>query len=382
MERRAFLRGGLATALAPGALAWPAAALAATAETAAALPRRRSLAEPVRLSSNENPLGMPESARRAIIDALAGGHRYPGLNATLAARIAGHNGVARESVSLGNGSAEILQMTVQAVAAGGTGVRVVIPDPTFEQVERYAAAMGADVVKVPLRTDHTHDLARMRTLADAGRGPVLVFICNPNNPTGTLTSCDDVAGWVHSAPAHVWFLIDEAYFEFVDDAGYRTFVPDALSRPNVVVSRTFSKIYALAGVRLGYAIAHADTIRRIDGFAAGNNINHLAAAAGLACVDDAAFVRASLQANAQGREFVYVMLRELGLEALPSHANFVLHRVPGDLRTYITRMRDAGVLVGRAFPPMLEYNRVSIGTPDELQRWAGTLRAFRGRGWV
>lgn len=373
MQRRSFVRTGLAAVLLTPAASLPLHALDS---------RRRSRlrrADPVRLSSNENPLGVPDSARDAIIDAIAQGHRYPQLNGELRTRIATKNGVEPSNIVLGNGSAEILQMTVQAMSVGGR-VRVVLPDPTFEQVERYARAMGAEIEKIPLLPDHTHDIDRMSEAAARSNTPVLAFVCNPNNPTGTLTSCDRVAEWIRTAPSNVWFLIDEAYLEFVDAATYRPMVRDALARENVLVSRTFSKVYGLAGIRLGYGIASAATIRRVSEFAAATNINHLAAAAALACIDDADFVRRSLDVNRRGLAAAYATLDELGIEYVPSHANFVLHRVTGDLRAYIAAMREEGVAVGRPFPLMTSWNRVSIGLPDEMAVWSAALHRLRSRG--
>lgn len=377
MQRRAFVRTGLAAAVLGPAIPFP-----AHARTFDLRSRGRSSADPVRLSSNENPLGVPDSARAAIVEAIARGHRYPQLNSSVRARIAEMNGIDAGNVVLGNGSAEILQMTVQAMLTAGRNVRVILPDPTFEQVERYASAMGADIEKVPLLPDHTHDLQRMRDSAARGTAPVLAFICNPNNPTGTVTSSASVAEWIRDAPSHVWFIIDEAYLEFVDDPAYRPMVQEAISRENVLVSRTFSKIYGLAGIRLGYGIAAPDTIRRVDGFAAATNINHLAASAALACMDDRDFVTRSLSVNRRGLQSAYTTLRDLEIEYLPSHANFLMHRVNGDLNAYIRRMREEGIAVGRAFPPMLSYNRVSIGLPDEMEAWAGALRKLRGSGLV
>jgi histidinol-phosphate aminotransferase len=377
MQRRKFVRGGLASAfLAPAALTLPGLARASTpvADALGLLLR----ADAARLSQNENPLGMPAEARQAIIDAIVEGHRYPRLNGTVAQRIAGVNGVESASVVLGNGSAEILQMVMQAATAGG-GARVILPDPTYE-VARYAASMHAEVVRVPLRPDHTHDLERMKEAAAAASGPALVFICNPNNPTGTVTAADEVADWILGAPEKAWFLVDEAYFEFADHPAYRTLVSEAAARPNVVVSRTFSKIYGMAGVRLGYGIAHPDTVRRISAFAASNNINHLAASAGLACIDRPEFVRRSLQVNRQGLDMACAVLDELGIEHIPSQANFVMHRIAGDHAAYATAMRDEGIITGRAFPPMLQHNRVSIGLPEEMERWAAALRIMRRRG--
>jgi histidinol-phosphate aminotransferase len=377
MQRRTFVRAGIMAALLGPAVPFP-----AQARTFDIRRRSRSPADPVRLSSNENPLGVPESARAAIIDAIARGHQYPQLNGTVRTRIAGMNGVDVANVVLGNGSAEILQMTVQAMLMDSRDVRVILPDPTFEQVERYASAMGATIEKVPLLPDHSHDLGRMRDSADRGTGPALAFICNPNNPTGTITSSDAVAQWIRDAPPHVWFLIDEAYLEFVDDAAYRPMVREAISRENVLVSRTFSKIYGLAGIRLGYGIAAPDTIRRVNAFAAATNINHLAGAAALACIDDRDFVGRSLDVNRRGLADAYATLRDLDIEYLPSHANFIMHRVNGDIAAYIARMREEGIAVGRAFPPMLSHNRVSIGLPEEMEAWAGALSRLRRQGLV
>ncbi len=369
MERRAFVRTGLAAALfAPGTLSLPEIARRTDAPVKLA-----------RLSSNENPLGPSAAARRAIIDMLGEGNRYARRNGEMIARLAAKHAVRPEHIVLGNGSTEILQMTVQAMSVERPA-RVVIPDPTFEVVEAYARSMGADIVKVPLRADHSHDLERMRDLPAADRGLVLQFICNPNNPTGTLTSCDAIGQWLANAPANVWFLIDEAYFEFAEDPSYRSFIAEATTRPNVIVSRTFSKVYGLAGVRFGYGIGHPDTIKRIGAFAAGTNINQFAFAGALASLDDEVFVRDSLALNARGRRFVYDTLNDLQLPYMPSHANFVFHKVNGELPAYINRMRAAGVQVGRPFPPLLNYNRVSIGTGEEMTLWADALRAFRKQG--
>ncbi|HSJ25723.1 MAG TPA: aminotransferase class I/II-fold pyridoxal phosphate-dependent enzyme [Longimicrobiales bacterium] len=383
MQRRAFVRRSLAVTLAaPAALHLDRATLSATSparspDSLGVVPFQRG---PARLASNENPLGVPDSARQAIVEAIAEGNRYPRLNARVAEALARRNGVQLDNVVLGNGSAEILQMTVQAASAGGTDVRVIVADPTFEQVERYATAMHARIVKVPLLANWSHDLDGMRAAALASAGPTLVFICNPNNPTGTLTSCDDIAVLLRSLPDDTWFLIDEAYLEYAHDPGYRPFIAEATSRPNTVVSRTFSKIYGLAGIRLGYAIGTADTIARVSDHAAATNINHLATAAALACLDDDAYVDRSLDVNRQGMTFAARTLDELGIEYLPSHANFVMHRIRGELRDYIDGMRENNVNVGRAFPPMLGWNRVSIGLPWEMQAWATALGRMRIRG--
>jgi histidinol-phosphate aminotransferase len=230
--------------------------------------------------------------------------------------------------------------------------------------------------------DFSHDIAAMEEATRDSPYPVLVYVCNPNNPTGSLTPVDDVVAWVERAGDNVHFLVDEAYFEFVDAPGYHSLDQMAIQNPNLVVARTFSKVYGMAGMRLGYGVTHPDTAQRLRSFACGPNANHLALVAGLAALNDRDWVEYSVSKNLESRRLAYGVLDELGLEYIPSHTNFVMHRISGDLRTYIRRMGDAGIRVGRPFPPMLDYNRVSFGLADEMERFADTLRDFRRKGWV
>jgi len=262
-------------------------------------------------------------------------------------------------------------------------LRLVAPAPTFEDVFEYSEPHPwIDLKPIPLLPDYAHDLTAMEEATKGAPGPVLVYICNPNNPTGSLTSVDDVETWIGRAPENVHFLVDEAYFEFVDSEVYRSLDTLALENPNVVVARTFSKVYGMAGIRLGYGIAHPETARTLQSFAAGTNCNHLALVAGLAALGDGEWVDKSVAANLQSRQIAYAVLDELGLEYLPSHTNFVMHRISGDLRQYINRMGEAGIRVGRPFPPMLDFNRCSFGLPEEMERHAEALREFRRRGWI
>ncbi len=347
--------------------------------------RGRDLGRPseqLRLNSNENPLGLSPAARRAVVDRLTEANRYPGaIRARLIEAIAKRHGVAPKHVVVGAGSTEILKLAVHATAAAGG--RLVVADPTFEDVARYGEWVGMEAIRIPLTRRYTHDLARMRDAAESGGGPTLVFLCNPNNPTGTVTSSGSIAEWIGSSDERTTFLVDEAYYEYAMDVpGYHSALHWLPDRPNVVVSRTFSKIFAMAGLRLGYAVAHPDTAGQLRLYRVRNNANQLAAAAGLASLDDAEFIRRSLAVNERGKAVVHECLDELDLEYLPSHTNFVMHRITGDLESYIERMRTHEVRVGRPFPPMLGYNRLSIGLPQEMEQFADTLRAFRRQGWI
>jgi histidinol-phosphate aminotransferase len=373
MKRRAFFRAGLAM----GAVG-----IGGVTTRSEAVPLTWTVPNgPLRLNSNENPLGLAPGARQAVIDGLSEANRYPGAKRReLMQALASKHGVGVENIVLGAGSTEVLQMMVQATAARRT--LLIAADPTFEHVARYSLPENYRRELVPLTARLTHDLGRMRELADASWDPVLVYICNPNNPTGTLTSCDDIDSWIAEAPGNVRFMIDEAYFEYADDPGYRDSIRWINDHPNVVVVRTFSKIYGMAGMRVGYGIAHKDTAAHLSRFASGSNVNELALRAGLASLEDSGLMARSINANGSAKQILYDCLGELDIEYIPTHANFVMHRIKGELRDYIERMRALDIRVGRPFPPMLEYNRLSLGLPEEMERFTDTLRDFRDKGWV
>lgn len=376
MERRTFLQTGLALGAAG---IGGAGGIAVLPELVRAFPSRASGV--LELDHNENPLGIAPSARRAIIDGMADANRYPGgPRRELVKALAAKHGVKPENIVLGAGSTEVLQMAVQAVAA--PDAVLVLADPTFEDVPGYARPYGLRLEKVPLDARYAHDVQRMHDRAKTASGPVLVYICNPNNPTATLTPSAEVDGWIESAPDNIHFIVDEAYYDYVDDPSYWSSAKKHTSRPNVLTVRTFSKIYAMAGMRLGYGIAQEETAERLRKFMARNNANHLALVAAMASLDDDQFIRRSLETNDQARQIVHRSLNDLGLEYLPSHTNFVMHRINGDLERYIERMKEQSILVGRPFPPMLSYNRLSLALPEEMERFAEVLPAFRERGWV
>lgn len=378
MDRRAFLRAGTALGLAGLAeAALPSGVRASQMEGALTAP----VSGPLRLNFNENPRGLSPQARQAVIDVLGDACRYPDeAYDDLVELLAGRHGVARESVVLGNGSTEILQMAVQAWA--GPGAKLVLAEPTFEAVLRYQRPLDYRVEKVPLDGRFAHDLEAMGRAAENDGRPTVVYLCNPNNPTATITSSAAIGRWIGGAPESTLFLVDEAYFEYVRAPDYESAVRWIAERPNVIVSRTFSKIYGMAGLRLGYGLAHPDTARRLQLQRASDNGNATALAAGLASLGDEELVPRSRAANEASKKLVLDCLDELGLGYLPSHANFLMHRIQGDGEVYRRRMRDAGVLVGRPFPPLLGYNRLTLGLPSEMERFTALLRSFREKGWV
>ncbi|HLQ38471.1 MAG TPA: histidinol-phosphate transaminase, partial [Planctomycetota bacterium] len=366
MQRRTFLQTGVLgflstrTALASA----PAAALASTTA------RRRG--GPLRLNSNENPLGLSPAAQEAVIRGLAEANRYPhAAHRQMVEVLARHHAVAPEQIVLGAGSSEVLQMSVQAFAQ--QHATFVLAEPTFEDVQSYCEPWQLQLQRVPLRPDHSHDLARMRRIAEGASGPVVVYVCNPNNPTGTLTPGKELDDWIEASTDHVTFLVDEAYFEFAEGTpGFGSASQWIHKRTNVIVTRTFSKVHAMAGLRLGYGLAHSDTAARLRQLQSHNDINCLAMAAAQASLLDQEHLRLSLDTNSKSRLIVESVLQELGLGFLPSCANFVMHEIRGKLPDYIAHMRDAGILVGRPFPPMLGHNRLTLGTPEDMTRFAET----------
>jgi len=334
---------------------------------------------PLQLNWNENPLGPSPAAQRAAAEAVAMGHRYPDAGREqLIEKLAVKHGIGTDSILLGNGSTEILQIVTQALSSRRP--TLVMAEPTFSILLRYQRPFSYRVERVPLAADFAHDLEAMK--AKAAKGPSLVYLCNPNNPTGTLTSSEKIDRWIGGSSEDVLFLVDEAYVDYVEDATFQSAAHWIAERPNVVITRTFSKVYGMAGLRLGYALAHPDTADWVRGFSPADNANGPALAAGIASIEDADWLQTSLDSNRRAKQVTLDCLREIQLEVLPSHTNFVMHRINGPLDLYIERMRSEGVRVGRPFPPMLSYNRLTLGTPQEMAQFCELLYEFRRRGWV
>ena len=380
MDRRSFLANG--TRASVGLAALPGAAFARGGEPWA-LPTARPVQDAtLRLDHNANPLGMPAGARTAILEAIEEVPHYPGpQREVLVERIARLHGVGADQVVLGSGSTEIIRLAVHAHAAPGS--RILQASPTYENAMRYAEPFPYRIEQVPLTAGFAHDVERMRALAEGWREPTVVYICNPNNPTGTLTPSAALDDWFSSAPDRVFFIVDEAYFPFVDDASYWTAERWANERPNVLVTRTFSKLYGIAGLRIGYGICAAETASRLRPYANRSNPNTMGVVAAIAALEEEGWEERSLAIWGECKEVVTSCLDELGLDYFPSHTAFLFHRIRGDQAVYIRRMREHGIRVGRQFPPILSHNRLSLSaTPEELGRFADTLRTFRRRGWV
>jgi len=380
MKRRAFLRSGLAaTILGPQLITSEAFGSSVAPASIPAGPGLRN--DLIRLNLNENALGMPESARRAIAAAVAEAHRYPDTT-PLIEKVAQTLGVKANNMLFGGGSTDLIRVVVHAAVAPGN-LKLITADPAYGDPITYAAPFNIPIERVPLTTGNfAHDLERMVAAAKAHNGPSILYICNPNNPTGTLTPSADVDRAIQAVPENVWVVVDEAYFEYANDPSFYDAVRWVDSKPNVVVLRTFSKIFAMAGLRVGYAVAHPDTIRKLGQFGSRNNLNALSIAAGMAAWDDKDYIARSIRSNAEAKQILVNTLKDLDIAYLPSHTNFMMHRITGDLQDHIRRMREHNVAIGRPFPPMLTYSRVTIGLPSEMEKFTEVLRSFRRAGVV
>lgn len=343
---------------------------------------------PLLLNFNENSLGMSPNAQKAIIDALPNAFRYPDdARSELISELGKEFKLSDKHITLGNGSSETIQAAVQFVAnkaqKEGKAVQLIVPDPTFNYAELYAEPLGVKIVKVPVDNTLAFDLATMQKKAQEFDGISMVYLCNPNNPTAMLTPSADLSNWVKSVKENVFFIIDEAYAEFVSTPTFASAITlVAEGYKNLIVTRTFSKIYALAGLRVGYGVAVPEVIAQIDAFISIDNTNTAGAVAALASLKDAPYVEYSRKSIDVSRQIVVDVLKELNIEYAPSHANFIFHKVKGDVKTYQNRMKEANIMVGREFPPAFGWSRLTLGTPEEMSYFVITLKAFRAKGWI
>jgi histidinol-phosphate aminotransferase len=325
----------------------------------------------VRISSNENPYGPSPKAVAALGTCSGVAARYPDLaHVEMCEALAKHHGVGRENILLGCGSGEILR--VADVAFVGPGQNAVAAEPTFESVLNYVGLLRGEPVKVPLTADHRHDLQRMAAACTSKTG--LVYVCNPNNPTATIVTKAELAEFIPRVPRTTTILVDEAYFHFVEDSAYGTATGWIAEHPNVVVARTFSKVYGMAGMRLGYAVGARETLARMRERTLFSNANAGVLAAAMASLEDQEYVSGTRKRIIGTREWLAGELRKDGHEVVASHANFMMVNMGTDVAPVIRAFGGKGIEVGRRFPSMAEYLRVTIGTREEMEAFLGAFR--------
>ncbi len=381
VSRRAVLGFGRETAGRLSGAGWWVAARGREAAEAAGGRAAAVDADVLQLDSNENPLGPGPHVVEALLAALDDAGRYP-TNARpsmqeLREALAAAHGVKPEQVVLGAGSGEILRNAVRAFTSPTRPL--VTAAPSFETPERLAEQVGTPVRRVPVDTAGRLDVDG---LAAAARGAGLVFFCNPNNPTGTVHGAATVSAFVarvrRESPETV-ILIDEAYHDYVTDPAYQTAVPTALAEPQVVVTRTFSKAYGLAGLRIGYAVGRRETMATLGRWAVTFNQNAPGQAAALAALARPDHIAAERQRNRDVRDFTQQFFRTAGCRVTDSQGNFVFVDLGRPAAGFRDGCRARKVLVGRPFPPLDQTHvRISLGTAEEMRRATAVFAELLG----
>jgi histidinol-phosphate aminotransferase len=374
LSRRGFV-GGIATALGylglEPARAW-AQGTSALAPTSALPQAVADYDRMIKLGNNENPWGPSPKMLEAMNGVWKYANRYGYPDGGITKLIAESHGVKEENVLLGAGSGEILR--VVGLTYLDPDKKVVGAETSYETVYTHASGLRAQAFKVPLLPDYRQDIPTTIKVTNRNYREIgFVYVCNPNNPTGRTVSAAEIDQLLDGIPQDMPVLIDEAYHHFVEDPSYATSLPYVLEGRPVIIARTFSKIYGMAGLRLGYAVAPKDMIDRMRQYSTGS-INALAkwgAATALRDPSEETRVRTAINAT---RKKTVGELKALGFDVIPSETNFFMVHLRRRVEPVIEEFKKKGVLVGRPFPPMLEHLRVSVGTEEEMGRFVTAFK--------
>lgn len=366
VSRRGFV-GGVTTALGaltlrPDELLW--------AQAPRQAPQQRTENDydgMAKLGNNENPYGPSPAVMKAMENAWKYSMRYGYPDGGITDAIAKHHDLKPENVMVTAGSGEVLQTVAMAYTRNGK--KVVGSDPTYATVFSAATNIKADGIKVPLLTDYNQDVeglirATRQNYSQLG----FLYLCTPNNPTGNILTKDQIKHILDSIPEDVPVLIDEAYHHYVEDPAYATSVPYVAEGRKVIIARTFSKINGMAGLRLGYAVAPRQLIQELRPYSTGS-VNALVKHGGVAALKDVAEMEKIKRECVTLREKTTSELKSLGFSCIPSQTNFFMVHLKKPVVPVIEEFRKKQVIVGRPFPPMNEHLRVSIGTPQEMDRF-------------
>lgn len=328
--------------------------------------------EVIRLSSNENPYGPSKYVRDKMTSAFDKVCRYPfGEMDNLTKKIAIKEGLSPDNILLTIGSTEGLK--IAALAYMQKGGELVAPDPTFEAMINYAEACGAYVHKVPVKKDLGIDLETMEKRCT--QDTKMVFVCNPNNPTGTILPSDEMSHFCTKMAKRTMVFSDEAYIDYINIADYPSMTTLVKEGLNVIVSRTFSKIFGIAGLRIGYLIARPDIIKRLDKFRI-DRPNILALIAASNAMDEMDFYRFSVSKNKESITLLTKAFDKHQLTYTQSHANFVFFKTGMNINDFAKKMLDQNIRVGRPFPPLNEWCRISTGTTEEMEKVVSALNVI------
>ncbi|WP_141674880.1 pyridoxal phosphate-dependent aminotransferase [Gilliamella sp. App4-10] len=337
---------------------------------------------PIRLNFNENALGMSPRAKQAAIDAIPKANRYakaemPLLNKALAK----HHQVVESQILLTAGSSEGIRSTISAFVKPDT--QLVIPELTYGDGEHFAKIFNLKITKVPCLTDWKIDITSLKKVVEGYRGFSIVYLVNPNNPTSTVFDLNEIESWIKSKPKNTIFIFDEAYAEFVNDPTFESaekFITQKYE--NIVLLKTFSKIHAMAGLRVGYIVSTEANIKNISQYVAGEKLNYCGVCAALASINDTQYLTYSKKVVDVSRDIMEKVLSELGIHYLKSETNFMFHKTPIGLNDYRELMKQKFILVGRDFAPATNWCRISLGTPGEMLYVANVIRELREKSMI
>ena len=342
------------------------------------LEREYGVTDSIKLASNENPLGPSPLAVQAMIDSLSGLHRYPdGSGYYLTRALAEHLGVDADQVVLGNGSNEVIEFLVKAFIQAND--EVITSHPSFLMYQKFVQVRGGKNIVVPLK-EMAHDLHAIESLVTEKTR--LIFIDNPNNPTGTLISSHRLESFLSSLPEHVVVVLDEAYVDFVDETlqcDIRSLVNNVKNRCGLVSLRTFSKAYGLAGVRIGFGLMHNEIATCLHKVRQPFNINQVALSGALAALDDHSFYQRTISTAREGIRYLSSSVDALGCRSYPSHTNFFLIDIGGDATVLYEAMLRKGVIIrsmkAYGYP---DFIRINVGTDAENERFLNALKQSLG----
>jgi histidinol-phosphate aminotransferase len=322
------------------------------------------------LNANENPYGPSERVRKILKNSFDEACRYPFRSLSgLVDMIALKEGVTKDHVVVTGGSTEGLKAT--GLIYGLDGGEIISADPTFQAMLRYAETFKAKVQRVPLDENMEHDLSAMSDRIN--KNTRLIFICNPNNPTGTLLNKTGLLDFCKSHDKDAVIFSDEAYYDFITEPEYPSMVELVKEGRNIIVSKTFSKVYGLAGLRVGYLIAKPEIARNLKS-AVMANTNILAIEAAKEALNDDEFYKFSILQNFKAKSLIYKHLDDLGLEYIKSHTNFVFFKTGRPIQTMINEMKKRNVLIGRPFPPLNNWARISTGRLEDMEIFGQALK--------
>ena len=337
--------------------------------------RELGLTNVIKMASNENPLGPGKKALEAMREAAVKMHLYPDGNCYyLKTELAQKIGVTEENIIVGNGSDEVLKMLGETFLNDGDECIMAIP--TFSEYEFVTNLMNAKNIKIPL-DNFRHNLAKMKAAITAKTK--MIFICSPNNPTGTIVTKEELDKFFEGLPENIIVVLDEAYYEYVDSPEYHNSLEYLQKGKNVIILRTFSKIYALGGLRIGYGVASKEMIALLNRVREPFNVNQMAQSAALASLKDQAHVEESLRVNQEGKEFLTSKFKELNISYVPTQANFIFLQIGVDSKRFFQEMLQEGIIIrtGDIFG-LPDFIRVTIGTPEQNQRFIeGTMKVLQ-----